>query len=369
MPGDSIAKVGSVDIKKKTFDHLAQVAFKQQQGQAGAATTAKLPVPPEFKDCIAGKLKSAPKPAKGQPDPSEADFKKQCKAEYDALRDSVVSFLINAEWLQGEAFDRGIKLSDEEVRKALVTQKAQAFPDKKSYDDFIKQTGYTTEDLLFRVKVSELTNKLRTDVTKDKKKVTDKDLRAYYDKNKAQFGTPATRDLRIVLTKTEAKAKEAKAAIEGGQSFSTVAKRFSTDATSKNQGGALAGITQGQLEAELDRAAFKAEKGALSGPVKTQFGYYIFEVTKITAGTSRSFDEVKAQITPLVQQQLEQDALNKFVKDFTKKWTEKTDCRDGFKTVECKGAPKTSSTSTVPPGAVPQTQAPAGADGTPSGGQ
>ena len=117
-------------------------------------------------------------------------------------------------------------------------------------------------------------------MTKGKDKVTDAQIEAYYNKNKSRFSSPERRDLRIVLTKDKAKAQQAKKALDSGQSWKAVAKKYSVDQASKSKGGALPGVAKGQQEPAFDKAIFAAEKGKLTGPVKTQFGWYVFDVTQ-----------------------------------------------------------------------------------------
>jgi foldase protein PrsA len=204
--------------------------------------------------------------------------------------------------------------------------------------------------------VQALSDKLRTKVTKGKDTVTDAQIRQYYEKNKSRFAQPERRDLRIVLTKTKSKADTALAALKGGQSFKTVAKKYSIDQASKNQGGKLLAVAKGQQEKALDDAVFKAKKGKLSGPIKTQFGYYVFEVSKVTPASQQTLTQATPTIKQLLQSQNQQKALDDFVKDFQDRWKDKTNCRHGFVIQSCKNAPKPKSTSTVPPGAVPTTQ-------------
>src|SRR5262245_40646478 len=84
VPGDSVVRVGDNSIKKTTFTHWLNVAAISSQGQTGA-TTAKpqIPQPPDFTACVSNKKKTAPKPAKGQPTPTDAQYKAQCKQEYE----------------------------------------------------------------------------------------------------------------------------------------------------------------------------------------------------------------------------------------------------------------------------------------------
>ena len=206
-----------------------------------------------------------------------------------------------------------------------------------------------------RVRLDQLSNKIREKVTKGKDAVTDAQIKAYYDKNKARFAQPERRDLRIVLTKTPAKAAQAKAAIAGGQSFAAVAKKFSIDQASKAQGGKLPAVAKGQQEKALDDAIFKAAKNKLTGPVKTQFGYYVFEVTKITPASQQTVDQAKETIKQLLASQNQQKSLDAFVKKFRAKWKSRTECKKDYTTQDCKNAPKPTPTpaQTAPPGAVP----------------
>src|SRR3954452_5818752 len=383
VPGNAVARVDNETITNQAFKHwLTVAATSAQQQQPGAKGAPQIPQPPDFTACVANKQKTAPKPAKGQPKPTAAQLKAQCKQEYEGLRDQVMQFLISADWIQKEAADQGVKVSDAEVQKQFQQTKKQSFPKEKDYTKFLAQSGMTQDDVLFRVKLDRLSTKLREKVTKGKDKVTPAQIAAYYNKNKQRFAQPERRDLRIVLTKTKAKAEQARAAIASGQDFKSVAKKFSIDQASKNQGGVLLGVSKGQQEKALDAAVFNAKKGQLEGPVKTQFGYYVFKVQKITQASQQALKDATPTIKQLLTSQNQQKALEKFVKDFRDKWKGKTKCRSGYVTQECKNAPKpkTSSTSTAPPGAVPAqpqqqpaqpaqpTPAPAAPPGTSTGG-
>src|SRR4051794_11149327 len=355
VPGNSVARVDDETITNQAFQHWLKVAAtSSQQGAQGAAKGApKIPQPPDFAQCVAEKQKSAPKPAKGQPKPTEAQLKAQCKQEYEGLRDQVMQFLISADWIQKEAADQGVKVSDSEVQKQFAQTKKQSFPKEKDYQKFLSQSGMTQDDVIFRVKLDKLSTKLREKVTKGKDKVTPAQIASYYNKNKQRFAQPERRDLRIVLTKDKAKAEQAKQAIDSGQDFKAVAKKYSIDQASKNQGGVLLGVSKGQQEKALDTAVFAAPKGKLVGPVKTQFGYYVFRVQKVTPASQQSLQQSTTTIKQLLASQKQQKALDSFVKGFQKEWKSKTDCKKGYETQDCKNAPKAT------PSPPPATRAPA----------
>src|SRR5207249_3130313 len=123
---------------------------------------------------------------------------------------------------------------------------------------------------------------VRSKVIKGKDKVTDAQIASYYNKNKQRFAQPERRDLLVVLTRDKGKADAAKKAIDSGQSWAKVAKQYSIDQASKAQGGKLPGVAKGQQEKAFDDAIFSAKTGQTVGPVKTQFGFYVFRVTKVT---------------------------------------------------------------------------------------
>jgi foldase protein PrsA len=348
VPGNSVAKVGDHAVTKADFDHWLGVAARQLAQQQGvSASSAVVPDPPAYARCVAAKRKAAPAPAKGQPKPTDASFKAACKSEYGQLRDSVMQFLISAQWILGETKDQDLSVTPKDVDKALADIKKQQFPKESDFTSFLKSSGMSLDDARFRVKINALTTKLQNKVVKGKDKVTDKAVAAYYAKNESRFSAPERRDLRIVLTKTKAKAEQAKAALRSGRSWKSVAKSFSIDQGSKDKGGVLLNVSKGTQEKALDTAVFAAKRNTLAGPVKTQFGYYVFTVTKVTAASRQTLAQATPTIKQLLAGQQQQNAINKFSGDFAKKWTNKTNCRSGYVVTDCKNAPKPKTTSTA----------------------
>jgi foldase protein PrsA len=349
LPGNSVATVGDQTIKRDTFDHWMRIITISQASQTNpnAAKTAAVPDSPDFVKCVAQKKKTAPKPAKGQPEPTDAQFKSQCKQQYDQFKSEVLGFLIRSTWLDQEAQKQNVKVTDKEVQKQIDDIKKQQFTQKGSYEKFLQSAGLTNEDVLFQQRVRELQNKITQKVTKGKDKVTDAQIADYYEKHKSQFATQERRNVRIVLTKTKDKAQQAKSALDSGQSWKSVAKKFSIDQASKNKGGELeGGVAKGQQEKSLDTAIFAADKGKLTGPVKTQFGWYVFEVEKITKGKQQSLDESKANIKQQLASQQQNNALKRFGDDYRKRYKATTDCRKGYEVDDCKNAPKKKASTT-----------------------
>jgi foldase protein PrsA len=348
VPGNAVASVDGNPIGKAEFNHWMTIAAKSS-GQP----TAVAPDPPSFQKCIAQKRKTTPAPGKGKPKVTDAQLKSQCQQEYNSLRSQVVSLLVSYRWIEGEAKQRHISVSNAQVQKSFQAQKKQNFPKPADYQKFLKQYGQTEADILTRVRLDLLSTKIRDQVVKGKGTVSNAQVQAFYTKNKARFSTPETRDLQIVLTKTQAKAAQARKAIASGTAWAKVAKRFSIDQASKAKGGTLAGQAKGSLEKALDTAVFSAPKGKLEGPVKTQFGWYVFRVVKVHPGSTQPLASAQATIRQTLVSQNQQTALNRFVASFRNRWRAKTDCRKGYITSDCKNGPKPTpvpSASAVPGG-------------------
>jgi foldase protein PrsA len=350
IPGNAVVSVNGTPVTTATFNHWMTVAANASSASTTGATTPKavVPDPPTYKACIAHLEATAPKPAKGQSKPTPAALKSQCEQQYTALKQQVLSFLISANWLIGEASSQGVKMSDAEVKKQFNQIKSQQFPTEAAFQKFLTSTGYTVSDLLLRVKLDSLSTKIQQKVTKDAgKKPSQKEINSYYEQHKSQYGQAEKRNILIVLTKTQAQAEKAKKEIESGKSFASVAKSVSIDPVSKAAGGSLPGVVKGQEEKALSEAVFSAKVNVLGGPIKTPFGYYIYEVKKVIPGSQQALSKVQSTISQQLMAQNQQKALSEFVKNFRKKWTARTECRAEYSVQDCKSykAPKTSSTS------------------------
>jgi foldase protein PrsA len=353
IPGNAVAKVGGSSITTAEFKHWMTVAAISGSRRV-LAKHPVAPEPPNYTACIAHLKEVGLKERQpggstvGKPMPPTATLKKDCEYTYKSLSQEVLSFLISSEWELEEANSLGVKLSDKEVEKEFVKIRTKQFPKTAELEKYLQSSGQTVSDLLLRVKLSLLSQKIQQKIIKDQVKPTQAEMQKYYNEHKLLYSVPANRAVEIILTKTEAAAKSAKKEVESGKSFASVAKRVSIDPTSKANGGLLPKVFRGQGEKALDTAIFSASKNVLSGPVKTPLGYYIFDVLASTPASQKSLAQLQASIKDSLASSRQKAAISKFVKDFKTKWTGKTDCRTGYVVAECKQykAPKTSSTAT-----------------------
>lgn len=135
--------------------------------------------------------------------------------------------------------------------------------------------------------------------------IPDAELRAYYDEHPDEFKRPERLRARHILVKVtpdrpaaqaEARIRQIKARIEGGEDFAAVAREASEDEGSAAQGGDLGYFGRGQMVPAFETAAFGAEVGKLVGPVQSDFGFHLIEVLDRQAGGQIPFEEAQVRI-------------------------------------------------------------------------
>ncbi len=345
VPGDSVAVVAGNPITTAAFNHWMYVAAKGTAAQSPGAPIIVPTDPPGFAACIAQVRKQIPSLKKT----TDTQLKSECGQLFTSLSSQVMDFLIKSYWYQADAAALKVKVTDAQVQQQFNKDKAQQFPTAAAFQQFLSETGQTLQDILFRVRANLIFMAL---VNKHSTKVTPAEIQAYYGLHKSTFGTPETRDIRIVLAKTQADANAAKAALASGQSWADVAKKYSTDPTTKSTGGLLTGVTKGQQDAALGNAAFAAPVNKVLGPVKAQLanGYYVFEVTSIKHATAQTLAQATSQIQQLLSSQAQTNAETAVDNHAKSNWQSKTTCRSAYSMTDCHGykAASTSTTSSAP---------------------
>ncbi|MDA0158711.1 peptidyl-prolyl cis-trans isomerase [Solirubrobacter ginsenosidimutans] len=278
-------------------------------------------------------------PAKGRHKVTDAQLATACKQDFARLRDQVMQTLISFEWISGEAAAQGITVTDAEVNQSFEEQKKQSFPKEADFQKFLERSGQTREDILRRVRLDLLSNKLRDKVIAGKDQISDQAIAQFYADHQALFAEPEKRALRVVLTKREADAKRARSALDRGTSWKAVANRYSIDPESKRAGGKVPAVAKGTLDRKLDKAVFSAVGHRLVGPIRTRSGYWIFTVTSVKPARQQPLAEVTDVIKETLVSEAQQAALDAFVQDFTVRWRAKTECAKGYRTTDCRNGP------------------------------
>ncbi|HRK17466.1 MAG TPA: peptidylprolyl isomerase [Hyphomicrobiaceae bacterium] len=133
--------------------------------------------------------------------------------------------------------------------------------------------------------------------------VKESDAKAFYDEQVKAMKPQEEVKAAHILVEDEAKAKELAEKIAKGGDFAALAKEHSKDPGSKDQGGDLGFFGRGQMVPEFEKAAFETEKGKVSAPVKSAFGWHIVKVEDKRTKEPPSFDSVKDRILGSLLQQ------------------------------------------------------------------
>mgnify|MGYP002878431717 CR=1 FL=1 len=134
-----------------------------------------------------------------------------------------------------------------------------------------------------------------------KERTTEEKVKGYYDDHKVQYARPQVKASHI-LVKDEALVKEIKGKLTGGGDFTELAKAHSMDPGSKTNGGSLGWFKKSDMVGPFADAAFAADKGAVTDPVQTRFGWHIIKVED--KRDEIPLEEVREQIEGALGQEL-----------------------------------------------------------------
>ncbi|MEO8727438.1 MAG: peptidyl-prolyl cis-trans isomerase, partial [Acidobacteriaceae bacterium] len=156
--------------------------------------------------------------------------------------------------------------------------------------------------------------------------VTPQEVQSYYDSHKQQFQIPERVKVSHILISpkpgpdgkpndaaAKAKADDILKQIKAGGNFAELAEKNSDDPGSAKQGGSLGFITKGMTVPEFEKAAFALNPGQVSDVVHSSFGYHIIRSDGKEPAHAQSFDEVKAQIEPMLLKQKRAQAASSYV--------------------------------------------------------
>ena len=154
--------------------------------------------------------------------------------------------------------------------------------------------------------------------------VREEDVYARYQENKTAYTSDQYRDTSHILIKVDsdeaadvalAKITEIRERIESGEDFADLAREFSEDPGSANQGGSLGEVERGVMVPTFEAALFSMEVGQLSQPVKTPFGWHLIKLDSISGGETQSFETVKSGLEDEIRIELAEGQIYDLVEN------------------------------------------------------
>jgi peptidyl-prolyl cis-trans isomerase C len=188
-----------------------------------------------------------------------------------------------------------------------LTALAQAASAKKleSGPDFAARLAYAKNKVLMEALLGDIT----------KTAATEAEMKKLYDESVAKVAPEEEVRARHILVKTEKEAQDVLAKLKGGADFEKLAREISVDPSAKTNGGDLEYFTKGQMVAEFSDAAFKLNKGQVSQPVKSQFGFHIIKVEDKRSKPVPKYEEVKEQVQAFIVRKAQAELVMKVRSD------------------------------------------------------
>ncbi len=231
--------------------------------------------------------------------------------------------LIGAELIYQDALSQGIRVGPQEVEESFQ-KVANSFATEVEMDQVLSSQGMNREGLKKEVERSMVVDQYIEKVISPRAKVSDEELRQYYQQQPEQFRHPdlyRTSHVLVMVADQAGEEKEtiARAKAEGllkraqsGEDFATLAKEHSEDVTSE-RGGDVGFTREKQLAPEYEKAAMALDIGEISGLVRSQFGYHVIKLTGRKKAGLSSFDEIRDQLRQFLEDQKTEEQLAEHV--------------------------------------------------------
>ena len=230
------------------------------------------------------------------------------KADRNDLRKKVIQGLVDQKIIITMAKDENIAISAEAIAdktSEFVNNLRKRFPDEAAFEEALQREGMTYSDFRFKID-AQVRDSLIFSKVKQKKQqefiakapVSDDEIKAYYDKNSAEFKVNDEMNLnQIYISADEAEGGASQAAAEinrrlkAGESFEAVASSLKDKkGISVNE---LGWVDTTEMDASIRRALSNPKKGKTAGPVETQGSYHFFKIVNYKEGKTAAFEDVK----------------------------------------------------------------------------
>ncbi len=243
------------------------------------------------------------------------------KREYT---NKILDFLISEQLIRQEAAKQKIEVSDKEVDARFEQVVKASKKSLKEVEKILKDQGLSIEEYKDNMKTQLIAQKLFQKVSGGVK-VTDAQVKDYYEKNKdTEFNEPEKVRTQQILTADEDAAKKAKQELDNGADFAAVAKKYSTDPSTKDKGGELPAFSREQVVPEWAKEVFARNAGETTGIFKTSFGYHIVKVLEKIPAKQKPFEQVKDSIKQRLLATEKDKVFQKWLSDLKKKSDIKT---------------------------------------------
>jgi foldase protein PrsA len=307
---DAVVRVGQAAITNADVAHWMSVIAPQHA----------VPDPPSYSSCAAREKARAPRA-------TSTTLRSQCERQYEALRQRALDLLISAQWLIGEAADRGVGVSARDAAHGLAEKERGLSNGAAGLGALLKATAQTRKDVELEIRARLAAARLQEAQAHGERPLTQADVAGYYREHIRQFRRPERRDFYIVEDlSSEAAARERRREIEHGRDIASFSLHESL-ARSKHQLSSPA----------IVRAIFTSRPGQLVGPIAVNSQtYYLIEVNRIIPAHVQRLAQARSSIEKRLSNRRRRRALPAFVQAWATKWMARTDCKPGYVLWRCR---------------------------------
>ncbi|MBI5675415.1 MAG: peptidylprolyl isomerase [Nitrospirae bacterium] len=223
----------------------------------------------------------------------------------EGFRKDALNDLVEVELLYNEAKSREITVPRDVIEK-VVEENLKRFGSEEKFKEALKKEGATIDSFREKITKYRMVNMLMEKIAKESE-YSDEELKGYFENNRAKYKRPEALHVWHILVKVNPGASEDEwlkkkeyaeellQKIKSGEDFRDVAYKYSEDAYKVKEGD-LGIVHRGQLEPEIEEAAFSLKEGEVSGTVRTIHGFHIIKAGEKKPEEQLSLDEVKPKL-------------------------------------------------------------------------
>lgn len=232
----------------------------------------------------------------------------QVEQEKARFRDELLNEMIAELLIKNRADAMRIVVSPERIQEGIERLKQQyGFTTDEQLDQSLRESGLTRADLELRLRDQIITGEVIGREVRARADLSDRELRQRYEREKERYRRPQRARVReIVIVPANAddatafeaarlEAEDVVAKARSGADFAALATEVS-DSPTREQGGSLGTVAQGELVSELDAAVFNAQSGTVVGPLQTRAGWHVLLVEERIPSDIPGYDEVKERL-------------------------------------------------------------------------
>lgn len=250
----------------------------------------------------------------------------------EELRHQMLNMMIDEELIKQEAHKLKLTVTDKDLELAVADVMRKNNLTREQLEQALQQEG---KDLLSYKETILRPQLLRLRVlnvqVRSRVSVSDEEVHAFYQKNLRALGVGSKVRARHIFIAVDKSAPASKLAerkryaesllekIKAGQSFAEVAKKYSEDPATKDEGGDLGYFERGTLPASVEDVVFSMKKGELRGPLYAERGFHLIQLVDQKASAARAFDEVKDELREQLYVQKMDKATTAWLTEIRKK--------------------------------------------------